>query len=79
MLLDATGKCVTSQKREIVTTNPDIARFASMADTPFRVLELTVVCMHCGGTPQMRNSPGDTTWKMECSCSVRILKNPKVQ
>lgn len=79
MLLDPQGRCVTSQKKETVFSNPDIARFVSMADTPFRVLGLTVVCLHCGGTPQMANAPSDSTWAMECACTKRVLKNPTVR
>jgi hypothetical protein len=35
-----------------------------------------VVCLHCGGTPQMANHQTDDHWKMECACTVRVLKNP---
>lgn len=77
MLLDPTGRLVTSDKREVQFTNPDIARFASMADVPFKVLELTVVCIHCGGTPQMSNHPTDQRWFMECACLKRVLTPPK--
>lgn len=73
MLLDPAGRVITSQKREIVTSNPDIARFASMAETPFRVLDLTVVCLRCKETPRMANATGDAQWKMECGCTTRVL------
>ena len=56
--------------------NPDIARYVSIADTPFRVLGLTVVCLTCGGTPQMANHPTDGNWFMECGCTKRVLRNP---
>lgn len=77
MLLDPRGNLVTSQKRELVVTNPDIARFAAMADGPFKWLNLTVVCTNCGGTPVGKNHPNDPSWKLECACTVRVLKNPK--
>ena len=76
MLIDPYGRAVTSQKREIATTNPHIARFASMADVPFQQLRLTVVCQDCGRTPHMANASTDDNWKMECDCTVRVLKNP---
>jgi hypothetical protein len=63
-------------KREVVITDPRLAMFASQADVAFRHLELTVVCLHCGGTPQMANHQTDDHWKMECACTVRVLKNP---
>lgn len=75
MLIDVHGRPLAG-KREKVFTNPDIARYVSIADTPFRVLELTVVCLHCGATPKMANHPSDGTWFMECSCLKRVLKNP---
>lgn len=76
MLLDPQGNLVTSSKPEKVFTNPDIARFVSMADVPFRVLGLTVVCLQCGGSPQMANHPADGSWFMECACTKRVLRNP---
>ncbi len=79
MLVDPHGRTITSQKTEKVVTNPEIARFVSQADAPFRALGLTVVCLTCGGTPQMDNHPSDATWKMECACSIRVLRNPGVR
>ena len=76
MLLDPRGNLVTSQKREIRISNPRVAKFAAYADDVFRQLDLTVVCVGCGGTPVMANAPGDANWKMECACRVRVLKNP---
>lgn len=75
MLLDPLGRAVTSEKREIVTNNPEHARFAERADGVFREFGLTVVCLQCGGTPKMANHKGDALWKMECACSVRVLRN----
>jgi hypothetical protein len=64
-------------KREVVISDPRLTVFAAQADTAFRHLELTVVCVTCGGTPQMANAPTDALWKMECACSVRVLRNPR--
>lgn len=76
MLLDATGQAVRATKRELVTNNPKIAKFVSMAETPFKALNLTVVCVECGATPVMANAVSDEHWRMECPCSVRVLRNP---
>jgi hypothetical protein len=76
MLLDPYGRLVTSQKRELVTGNPQIAKFVSMAETPFQALDLTVVCRSCGQTPKMGNAPSDVDWLMECACTKRVLRNP---
>ena len=64
-------------KREVVITDPKLATFASQADTAFRHLGFTVVCLQCGATPTMANARTDEYWKMECLCSVRVLKNPQ--
>lgn len=77
MLLDAAGRLTTSAKREIVIDNPRIAKFAAFADDVFKQLNLTVVCLTCGGTPTGNNAVTDERWKLECSCSVRILTNPE--
>lgn len=79
MLFDPQGRSVTAEKKELVFRNPEIARFAAMADTPFRMLGLTVVCLACGGSPQMANAPSDVAWTMECACTKRVLKNPDVR
>lgn len=79
VIIDPRGRPVTSSKREIRISNPRVAKFAAFADDVFRQLSLTVVCVTCGATPQMNNAPTDTQWRMECSCSVRILRNPGVQ
>ena len=79
VIIDPRGRPVTSAKREIRVTNPRVAKFAAYADDVFRQLSLTVVCTQCGETPQMNNATTDTMWKMECSCSVRLLRNPEVQ
>lgn len=78
MLLDPLGRMVTSEKREVRITDPRVAKFAAFADDVFRQLELTVVCVHCGGTPKMSNAPTDANWRMECVCCVRVLRNPEV-
>ena len=77
MLLDVTGRPAVSEKKEIRTTNRQVAKFAAYADDVFRQLQLTVVCLSCGGTPQMANHPSDAVWKMECACTVRVLQNPE--
>lgn len=73
MLLDARGVPLPSAKRALTTSNPKIAQFVSQADTPFRVLDLTVVCRACGATPQMANASSDATWAMDCACTTRRL------
>jgi hypothetical protein len=65
-------------KKEIRITNPGLAKFAAFADDAFRQLHLTVVCLTCGQTPQMANASTDAKWRMECSCTVRVLRNPGV-
>lgn len=77
MLLDATGQLAT--KREIKVRDAKIAKFAAYADDVFRQLALTVICVKCLETPKMANHRSDAQWKMECSCTVRVLKNPDVQ
>lgn len=79
MLIDVAGRPLVSSKREVRISDPKLVRFAAQADTAFRLLELTVVCLHCGGTPTMANAPSDQHFKMECACSVRVLKNPDVR
>lgn len=76
MLIDLAGRALTSAKRRIRFDQPALARVASMADDAFRRLELTVVCVHCGGTPICANAPTDAIWKMECACTERALVNP---
>jgi hypothetical protein len=76
MLLDAAGRVYRSVKRQIRFTDPAIATFAATAESVFGVLKLTVICPACKETPRMANSVTDAHWKMECACSVRILKNP---
>jgi hypothetical protein len=75
LILDpATLKPAT--KREIVIHDSRLALFASQAGTAFGHLELGVVCVHCQQPPQMANHQTDDNWKMECDCTVRVLKNP---
>lgn len=78
MLIDIAGRPIGT-KREIGTTNKLEADFAAAADSVFRKLDLTVVCIHCGGTPQGRNDPGDANWTLECACTRRVLRNPNVR
>lgn len=78
MLVDPQGHTLTRHaKRQIPITDPRIARVAANCDDVFRLLHLTVVCIHCGETPAMGNHPTDMSWKMECSCSRRSLVNPE--
>ena len=65
-------------KRTVRIENPQLAKFAAYADDAFRKLELTVVCQTCGGTPTGGNASTDTMWKLECACTVRVLRNPGV-
>ena len=67
-----------ANKREVRITNPGLAKFAAFADDAFRQLKLTVVCLECGQTPQMANASTDSQWRMECGCTVRVLRNPGV-
>lgn len=78
MLVDPAGNLLAraSQKREVRITNPKLANVAAMADEAFRLLHLTVVCPHCGGTPVCNNAATDANWRMECSCTKRLLVNP---
>ena len=77
MLIDPTGHALTRHtKRHIPITDPRIARIAANAEDVFRILHLTVICLHCGETPVMGNHPTDSSWRMECSCSKRELVNP---
>ena len=79
MLVDVVGNVLRSQKREVVISDPKLVTFAAQAETAFRHLELGVVCVHCGQPPRMGNAPTDANWKMECACSVRVLRNPAVK
>ena len=65
-------------KPEIRVTDPRLAKFAAFADDAFRHLELAVICPYCKQPPVCNNAVTDTNWKMECSCRVRILRNPGV-
>lgn len=76
MLLDFLGRTIASRKREVQVSNPRVAKFAAFADDVFKQLDLTVVCVHCGGTPEGQNAVTDAKWKLECPCTVRILTNP---
>ncbi len=76
MLLDPSGRLLTTEKRTLRITHPGLARVAASADEAFRALELTVVCLQCGATPRMENHPGDAEWAMECACMRRVLVNP---
>jgi len=76
MLIDPIFRPLRSTKRVIKFDQPAIAKVASMCDDVFRQLSLTVVCLHCGGTPVMANHPTDALWKMECACTERVLVNP---
>lgn len=75
MLVDPTGAPLEG-RRTVKFQNPALARVAANADEAFRMLELTVVCVHCGATPRMQNHPADAQWAMECECVRRILVNP---
>jgi len=79
MLIDPVFRPLRSTKRAITFDQPALAKVASMCDDVFRTLELTVVCLHCGGTPVMANHPTDAHWTMECACTVRRLVNPEPQ
>lgn len=76
MLIDTQGRALTSKKRRIQFDQPALAKVAAMCDDVFRKMDLTVVCLHCGGTPQMANHPTDVLWRMECFCCERVLVNP---
>ena len=78
MLVDPLGHLVTSQKREIRITDARLAKFAAFADDAFRQLDLAVICPQCKQPPVCNNAITDTTWKMECACCVRVLRNPGV-
>ncbi len=75
MLVDPQGH-VLSGKRTVQFSNPALAKIAAHADDAFRLMELTVVCLHCGATPVMNNHPSDAQWAMECGCVRRVLVNP---
>lgn len=81
MLVDPTGALLTrpSGKRVVKFTNPKLAVIAANADDAFRLLQLTVVCIHCGATPECRNHASDVLWKMTCGCTERVLVNPSVR
>jgi hypothetical protein len=68
----------TANRGIVRNTDPRLAKFASQADTAFRLLGLTVVCLKCGGTPKMSNHETDTNWEMNCACTRRVLVNPDV-
>jgi hypothetical protein len=76
MLVSVDGRPLASEKREKVITDPRLVTFASQADVAFRLLDLGVVCVHCGQPPVCNNHPSDAHWKMECPCTTRVLKNP---
>lgn len=76
MLIDTFGRPMASAKREVPITDPRLVLFASQAETAFRLLELGVVCVHCGQPPTMANHPKDPNFKMECACCIRVLRNP---
>jgi hypothetical protein len=78
VIIDPRGRPVSSSKREIRIGNERVAKFAAFADDVFRQLHLTVVCQTCGGTPTGNNAATDSLWKLECGCTVRILRNPEV-
>lgn len=79
MLFDPNGNVVdqpslpNNGKRVIPFDDPQYAVCARDAEWLFKVMHLTVICRHCGGTPEMGNHPLDASWKMECACSVRTL------
>lgn len=77
MLVDVVGNVLRSQKREVVISDPKLVTFASQAETAFRLLELGVVCVHCGQPPTGANHPSDANWKLECACTTRVLQNPR--
>jgi hypothetical protein len=81
MLVDPTGQILQrpSAKRTVTLTNPKLAVIAANAEEAFQLMHLTVVCVHCGGTPIGRNALTDGTWKLECGCTVRTMDNPKPQ
>ena len=79
MLLDPNGALLTPGQRTERFDNPALARVASNVGEAFRMLELTVVCVHCGATPKMGNHPSDPQWTMECPCVLRLLVNPNRQ
>lgn len=76
VILNPLGQPAT--KREIRITDPRLAKFAAYADDAFRKLALGVVCVHCGQPPTCNNAVTDTNWKLECGCTVRMLRNPGV-
>lgn len=76
MLIDIHGRQLRSSKREIACTDSAIATFAATAESVFGILKLTVICPACKETPRMANQVMDTLWRMECACTVRVLKNP---
>jgi hypothetical protein len=79
MLVNANGQSVIDGKRVIKITDSRLSNIAAMADEPFRVLHLTVVCPDCGGTPSMQNAPTDAEWAMDCACTTRRLVNAYTQ
>ena len=81
MLVDASGQAIIpgTAKRSVRVTDARIARICANMEDVFRSLHLTVICLHCGETPHMGNSYTDVQWKMECSCTKRVLVNPDVQ
>jgi hypothetical protein len=79
MIVDTHGQVTVDGKREIRITDTRLASIAAMADEPFRVLHLTVVCPDCGGTPTMQNAPTDAEWVMDCACTTRRLVNAYTQ
>lgn len=78
MLVDPAGHVLapSSGKREVAVNDPDLARFAAVADHAFQRLHLSVICVHCGATPVGRNHENDAKWALECGCTVRRLRNP---
>lgn len=76
MLVTANGQPISS-KRRIDVTDPRLAKIAASVDDAFRMMHLTVVCVHCGSGIKAENHPADPTWRMECDCAVRVMANPQ--
>lgn len=78
MLVDVLNRPLQTHKRQVSVTAPQLAKFAAFADDAFRQLELTVICPRCKMTPAGNNAATDSTWRLECACTVRVMKNPNV-
>lgn len=75
-ILNPAGQIVSTEKREIRVTDPRVVRVAANVDEVFRQMDLTVVCVRCGSGFKGNNHPSDSTFVMECECTIRRLVNP---